>query len=106
MIRKEKDGIVWLEFELLADFKELAHAVFLRHGGACDGPYSSLHVGKWEKELSPAVLENRSRIQKILQAEPLIAVHQIHQNAVVVVGHSIDAECDGLMTAQTGLGLA
>lgn len=105
MIRKEKDGIVWLEFELLADIKELKHAVFLRHGGVCGGAHSSLHMGKCESELTPAVLENRSRIQKILKVEHLIAGDQMHQSRVVAVSHPVDAECDGLMTAHTGLGL-
>src|SRR5690242_4761040 len=99
MIRKEKDGIVWLEFELLADIKELKHAVFLRHGGVCEGAYSSLHMGKCESELTPAVLENRARIQKILKVKHLVAGNQMHQSAVIAVSHPIDAECDGLMTA-------
>lgn len=45
MIKKENSGIVWLEFELLADLKAIKHAVFLRHGGLSTGELASLNFG-------------------------------------------------------------
>jgi polyphenol oxidase len=112
MLRKQKEGIQWLEFELLADIADLVHGVFLRHGGVSEGPYRSLHVGKNEGCDSDAIEENRSRIKKIigtdrLISDPLISAYQVHGASIKYVQglHEEIPPCDGLMTNRADLGL-
>ena len=107
MIRKQKDGIEWLEFELLADIPALAHGIFLRHGGVSDGPYRSLHAGKNEESDSEAIGENRSRIKKILKLDHLISAYEVHGTSIVhVSGPSKEIpNCDGMITREANLGL-
>ncbi len=107
MIRKQKDGIEWLEFELLADIPALAHGIFLRHGGVSDGPYRSLHAGKNEESDSEAIGENRSRIKKILKLDHLISAYEVHGTSIVhVSGPSKEIpDCDGMITREANLGL-
>lgn len=45
MQRHQHDQIQWLEFDLLADLPKVKHAVYLRHGGCSQGPFSSLNLG-------------------------------------------------------------
>lgn len=83
MIRKEKDSISWLEFELFSSFPDLIHGVFLRP------------VPKIEK------------IKELFEV-PLILGKQVHAKNVVMVTtaeQNLEA-CDGLMTQEKQLGLA
>lgn len=43
MLLREKEGVKWLEFELLSDIPGLAHGIFLKHGGHSRGEFASLN---------------------------------------------------------------
>jgi polyphenol oxidase len=63
VIRKEKDGCVWFEFELLQSYPQVRHGCFARVGGVSTSPYHSLNVGFLADEKRDVVLENRRRVQ-------------------------------------------
>lgn len=107
MLRKEENGIVWLEFELFAPFPQLVHGIFLRHGGVSKGPYASLDMGDRD-ELDPeAWKENQRRVLEILKTEHLASSIQVHGAKVTYVDKEFSQrpECDGLMTDKSGLAL-
>ena len=107
MIRKERNGVQWLEFELLAEKPNVVHGVFLRHGGVSSGPYGSLNVGGGTGDDPAAIKENRRRVQSSLGLEQLVSIHQVHGNCVEFtrVPHFPIHPCDGVITDRQGLGL-
>ncbi|MBM3197976.1 MAG: peptidoglycan editing factor PgeF [Chlamydiae bacterium] len=104
MIRKEKQGIVWLEFPLLQEFTKLKHAVFLRNGGVSLGEFASLNVSHSVGDNPLHVEENRRLVQKMFPyGEPVIA-RAVHGNKVQVVFSPQEQVegCDGLVTSRPG----
>lgn len=107
MIRKSKGALQWLEFELLAQFPEVTHAVFLRHGGASEDPFGSLNVLHRSGDALDAVYQNHASIRNLLQIEQLVYAHQVHGVSIRTTD-SLQGEipcCDGLMTHFPGQGL-
>ncbi len=107
MIKKSKGALQWLEFELLAQFPEVTHAVFLRHGGASEEPFSSLNVLHRSGDALDVVHQNHSSIQKLMQLDRLHYAHQVHGKTIRTTD-SLDGEipeCDGLMTHLPGHGI-
>ncbi|MBS0653932.1 MAG: peptidoglycan editing factor PgeF [Verrucomicrobia bacterium] len=108
MRRKKKNGIEWLEFELLSDIPELVHGVILRHGGVSEGHCSSLNIGgntgdQWEN-----IQENRKRALDALGIFEAVSSYQVHSDRVVHVMTKNPpdvGEADGLMTQVADLGL-
>ncbi|MGE0671149.1 MAG: peptidoglycan editing factor PgeF [Parachlamydiales bacterium] len=108
MRRKTKNGVEWLEFELLADIPEVVHGVILRHGGISDGHCSSLNIGgntgdQWEN-----IQENRKRALDALGIVDVVSSYQVHSDRVVHIpakNFPDVGEADGLMTQVPGLGL-
>jgi len=86
MIRRKKENIQWLEFELLQPFPEVVHGVFTRHGGLSFTEEGSL-----------------SLVSKLLSLSSLEAPKQVHSDVVEIVPPK--GECDGLITAERGVGL-
>ena len=107
MLRKEENGIVWLEFELFAPFPELIHGTFLRHGGVSTGPYATLDMGERDATNAHAWKENQRRVLQILEAEHLASAFQVHGTEIAYVDKatSKQIECDALMTDKKGLAL-
>ena len=108
MLRKEKNGIEWLEFELLAGIPEMVHGVFLRKGGVSQGPCASLNFGGNTGDHWEHIRENRERAAQALGIPQLISPYQVHSDRVVpVIGADLSPqeEADGLMTQISGLGL-
>lgn len=109
MQRKEKQGIQWLEFDLLSDIPGLLHAVLLRHGGASKGNFSSLNFGYSNGDDPEDVKINFERIHKTLfpsfktQPSPLcITSRQCHGADVVRITkeNTLDIpSCDALSTS-------
>jgi hypothetical protein len=107
MLRKKKDEIEWLEFDLLSDHPELFHAVFLRHGGISSGTFSSLNAGSRADDHPYAVKRNMEKIREITGV-PLIMGNQVHGTKIAAIPFSDPSElhcCDGLMTEKKNLGL-
>jgi polyphenol oxidase len=108
MHRKQQDGVHWLEFELLADFPDLKHAIFLRHGGMSEENYHSLNFSSWAGDDPKKVAANIAKIKRIFKLDSLIIPSLRHGNQVVsVVKESVDQahSCDALCTNQRDLGL-
>jgi len=108
MIRKEKKGIVWLEFNLLQPYSELTHGVFLRHGGVSLPPFGSLNLGENTGDKAEAVAENRQRVKSLLELPHLLGASQVHGHQIHEVSHenlNVKPECDALVTWQGGVGL-
>jgi len=107
MLRKKKDEVEWLEFELLSELPELFHAIFLRHGGISTGTFSSLNAGSRADDYHDAVKRNMEKIREIAGV-PLIMGRQVHGAKVAAIPFKNSEElqsCDGLMTQKRNLGL-
>jgi polyphenol oxidase len=108
MIRKSHKNIEWLEFELLAEFPNLQHGVFLRHGGTSQGKYASLNLSFGVGDDSEAVKRNHHKINEILQIPKICWSNQVHGNHISIVDYAWDncqTSCDGLATNHLNRGL-
>ena len=106
MKRKKNKAIEWLEFELLQDFPEIVHGVFLRQGGISKPPFHSLNMGTSAGDDLFAVMENRKRICNMLNVSKLIHGNQVHGKHLEIVETEEPAVCcDGLITQTKGIGL-
>lgn len=108
MIRKSHNGIEWLEFEHLAEFRHLKHGVFLRHGGVSQGMYASLNLNYCLGDDPDAVEENLKKVNEILQTPKLYWANQVHGGKVCVVDHAWNNQnnsCDGILTNHLDKGL-
>ena len=85
MIQHQSETLTVFEFENLAAFPEIRHAVFARRGGSSRGAYSSLNVSFSVGDRDAAVNKNRQRISKYFQGDPLVFVEQVHETEVAVV---------------------
>lgn len=108
MQRKEKDGIHWLEFDLLADIPKLKHAVFLRQGGVSEGPYASLNLGAHVGDDIEHVEQNLKKVHEILGLPRIISAKQVHGVAINEITSKIsplDIQGDALATNEFNMGL-
>lgn len=106
MLRKEQNGLVWLEFELLTDIANLKHGIFLRHGGKSKGPYHSLNIS-FDVNDAPADVEaNIHLIKQALDIPNITYSAQCHGKTILpaeVVSPS--SPCDALHTNKPSRGL-
>jgi YfiH family protein len=103
----EKNGVRWLEFDLLNNTKRLKHGVFLRHGGYSTGSYGSLNLGGLG-DSPESIQKNREKICGILGLEQLIFAqqcHGIHVNEVSSHSHETLLMGDAMTTSSPNLGL-
>lgn len=106
MLRKKRGSLEWLEFELLQQFPEVRHAVFLRHGGVSEGHYSSLNVGGGTGDDENLINLNRSKIKKLLGCKQLVSGRQVHGIQIALAPLELEnEECDGLITQEKSAGL-
>lgn len=78
MRRNEKNGIHWLEFDLLSEIPNLKHAVFLRHGGASEGPYASLNLAEHVGDNPEQVAINIRKIENLIPISKWVSSKQNH----------------------------
>ncbi len=107
MLRKSKEGIDWLEFDLLQAFPHVVHGVFLRHGGASTGEFSSLNMGGSTGDDKESIKNNREKVQHLLSLKELVSSYQVHGDRVAFVPEDrhLDAGCDGMITSEKNIGL-
>lgn len=101
MLRKQKNGIEWLEFELFAVFPKLRHGIFLRHGGSSIGDCASLNCGYSVGDDPKAVASNIQKIADILETSVLFSSKQCHGKEIIDVTSSNCSEvpfCDAVAT--------
>jgi len=82
-----------------------------RHGGVSKPPYDGLNLGGGVGDDPDAVAENRARVAAAagLARGDLVWMRQVHGSTVTAVtgGSAYEpADCDGMVTAEPGVGLA
>jgi YfiH family protein len=82
-----------------------------RHGGVSKPPYDGLNLGGGVGDDPDAVAENRARVATAagLARGDLVWMRQVHGSTVTAVtgGSAYEpADCDGMVTAEPGVGLA
>lgn len=107
MIRKKKDEIEWLEFELLANFPRLKHAVFLRHGGVSQGLYESLNLSYGVGDEIKNVDINQTKTAAILEVPKWHSCKQQHGSHIEILSKENQHPLfgDGLATTELNRGL-
>lgn len=107
MLRKERDGVVWLEFEHLSDFRNLKHGVFLRHGGYSTGNFNSLNLSYNVGDFARIVNNNEKKVCEILGVKEIIRGNLNHGKVIMTSEdpNRITQPCDGLITKKQNIGL-
>jgi len=77
--------VVCFRFENLSREQRVAHAVFTRHGGVSDPPFSTLNTSYSAGDNETRVRSNLSTIMKVMGGEDLLYMHQMHGREVMVV---------------------
>lgn len=85
MIRIERNGLQWLEFELLADFPEITHAVLTRHGGYSQDHHSSLNLGMSVGDNPEHVFANFQKVINTLSLKHSYSGYQCHGVSITQV---------------------
>lgn len=94
MIRKEKNGVVWFEFEKLEKYPQVHHAIFSRRGGISSGPFSSLNFGVSVGDDADSVQHNRKvAFSAVGLSCSLVYAHQVHGARVHAVTLPLEREC-------------
>lgn len=114
MILQEKEGIQWLEFELLKQYSQIVHGVFLRKEGVSQKKsLTSLNVGGDSCDLQNNIKINRQSIRECLGVKSLVTGDQRHEDHILEVDQVSDADdifieesSDGLFTKLKNIGLA
>jgi len=103
MIRKQTGDLQWLEFELLQEFSDLKHALFLRHGGVSAGVFGTLNFGTMHGDDPLLVTENCKRAMRLFPEAELILANQVHGAQIYEVkgSYTLQEKCDGLLTQET-----
>jgi len=110
MLRKENNGIVWFEFELLQPFRKVRHAIFSRLGGESSGPYSQLNLSFTVGDNPETVEKNRQKAFVAIDLSnsvKIIQPEQVHKSDV----HCMKAcrraplEADSLITNEDNVAL-
>lgn len=83
MIRREFGQIPYYQFEQLADFPQLKHGVFTRHGGVSQAPYDTLNVAFSVGDDQSAAVQNRQRITDSLEISAPIYCSQVHGDTIL-----------------------
>jgi polyphenol oxidase len=84
MIRQNKNGLDFVQFESLAKYP-LHQGIFGRKGGVSPEPWSSLNLGGLSGDSRENIIENRKRIFSCfdLPVESIFDVWQVHGNRVI-----------------------
>jgi YfiH family protein len=105
MIKKEKSGLQWLEFESLQKYP-VKHGVLLRHGGVSVEPYQSLNLSQTVLDDPKAVVENRERVKRAFNLADLFFLEQCHGECVhAISSYQSPLKGDGVMTQTKNLAL-
>lgn len=107
MIRREKDGISWLEFEILAECP-IVHGCFNRHGGVSKGVLESLNIGRNCGDIPENVIENKRRIMNALGTSRMAVAKCNHGDTTISLDSIADIDpqiSDGIATDVPGLAL-
>ena len=108
MQKYSKDGLEWLEFDLLSDIPNLKHAVFLRKGGYSGGNFDSLNTSFDVGDHKDSVAANLEKIHYLLQENTPHSLQfyrckQVHTKNIETITENSPKEipvCDALVTRE------
>jgi len=108
MIRKEKNGVIWYEFEHMAQTGLIDHCFSTRIGGVSTAPQDTMNLAYHMNDRVEAVEENFRRMGAAIGFDPekVIRTRQIHENHLQVMTADNDVVADGidgLVTAKPDL---
>ena len=83
--RYQQDGLVWWQWSLLAEFPELEHRMWTRHGGVSEPPFDGLNLSFSVGDLADRVSQNRALVRQAMELEELISVGQVHGNNTLIL---------------------
>lgn len=106
MQRHTNGTVVWLTFDLFAEYPELIHGIFLRHGGVSETEFTSLNCGFGQGDLAENTAENRYRALAALGITEHCRLLQKHGIRIVKAVPFQKEEGDGLTTDRPNLGLS
>jgi len=109
MIKRQIGQLPYYQFEHLAEFPQLTHAVFTREGGVSKAPFDWLNVAFGVGDQKEAVAENRRRIMEGLAISPPVYCQQTHGDGIVIADPEMcvtTPKGDVLVTDHFGLFLA
>lgn len=109
MLKKEKNGITWFEFEKLSGYSHVRHAIISRSGGISQGVYQGLNLSDTVGDDALHVTHNRQKACNAIgmPCEVLHAnqIHGAHVHAAYeYVDHKI-VGCDALITNKKEMAL-
>ncbi len=112
MIRKERNTVVWFEFELLQEFPYVVHGVFSRIGGISANTFASLNLGWGSSDDPMNEKHNRELAVQALAHEKnspsaFARGHQVHKDTIIHTTQFINesVRCDGFVTDTKGVAL-
>lgn len=108
MLQRSQDSIEWLEFELLADQKELVHRVYLKQGGYSLGSYESLNLSFQVGDQTARVAANLEKISRQLGIEAVVSGRLSHSSRVVSIEaphQTLSGHFDAMTTQIAEIGL-
>jgi len=106
MLLKQRNGLKWHEFELLAGYP-LVHACFTVHGGISTGSFASLNFSRTVGDSPENVQENVQRVKETLNLPYLMIPKMEHKANIVLMNHPLSETPigDALSTRTANLGL-
>jgi YfiH family protein len=94
---------------LTADAMPAPHGFFTRRGGVSTGPFASLNCSLSSPDDPSAVLENRARVARSLDAAHLLGLTQVHGTGVVTAtapwAPGQGGKADAMVTDRPGIAL-
>ncbi len=111
MIKRERDGIVFFEFESLGGYGRIQHAVFSRQGGVSPAPFASLNLSVSVADGKERVYTNRRRAYGLFgrDTERVVHAHLVHGNRVARVTQADNGRwverVDAIITNEQGCAL-
>lgn len=105
------DGLVFYQFDGLADYSDLYHGAFTRLGGVSHAPFESLNLARSVGDNVQAVQENNRRMLRVFDLTPDRATTAwlAHGRSVAVMTHADAGSSrqgyDAIITRERGLAL-
>ena len=87
MIQRERDGIVYFEFESLARYGRIQHAIFSRKGGVSSAPFNELNLSVSVADNKDNVYNNRRQAFGLFgrDTDSVVHAHLVHGDSVASV---------------------
>lgn len=111
MIQQERDGIVFFEFESLAKYGRIQHAVFSRKGGVSQVPFDALNLSVSVADSKESVYYNRRQAFGLFgrDTDSVVHAHLVHGDAVARVTQANNGtwveHADGIVTNEPNCAL-